>query len=190
MSDKLQIPPEWLKLAGEGDETAFTGLMQRVLPLLEVITGKIVRSPDAVRDILQETMIRIWVNRDKLPELEKPLPWMKRVALNETFTWLSKRAQHNKLFLPLETDIPLQADAADLVSLRETQEILRQAIDELSPQRKMIYQMSRVQGMKSPEIADALNLSHGYVKNALTTALAFLRERLAAAGKLTMSFFL
>jgi RNA polymerase sigma factor (sigma-70 family) len=135
-------------------------------------------------------MIRVWVNRDKLPELEKPLPWLKRVALNETFTWLHQRARHNKLFRPLENDAPLEADAADRVSLHETQEILRQAIEELPPQRKMIYQMSRVQGMKSPEIADALQLSHGYVKNALTAALAFLRERLAAAGKFMSLYFL
>lgn len=188
MSEKINIPSQWLMRAGDGDEAAFTAIMQQLLPLMEVIVGRLVPAPDAVRDILQETMIRIWVHRDKLPVLEKPLPWMKRVALNETFTYLNNRARHNKLFLPLEADAPLEGDTADRISLRETQAILQQAIDTLPPQRKMIYQMSRVQGMKSAEIADALHLSHGYVKNALTAALAAIRERLAEAGKFLLFF--
>lgn len=185
MSDLLKIEPALLQRIAEGEEAAFTILLRRVIPSLEKVVGKVVKSPEATRDILQETFIRIWINRDKLPDIESPLPWMKRVALNETFTWLSRQAAYSQRLTSLDDDIAAATNTApDNISLRETEQMLQQAITRLPKQRRVIYEMSRVHGMKSHEIAEELQLSHGYVKNALTAALASLREWLRNAGKM------
>ena len=46
----------------------------------------------------------------------------------------------------------------------------------MSPQRKLIYQMSREQGLSNDEIATRLNISKRTVENHLTAALAILRK--------------
>ena len=55
-------------------------------------------------------------------------------------------------------------------------------IQSLPRQRKTIYYLNRVEGKTTREIAETLQLSHGYVRNALSAALAVIRERLAASG--------
>jgi RNA polymerase sigma-70 factor (ECF subfamily) len=52
----------------------------------------------------------------------------------------------------------------------------------MPPQRQRIYRMSREQGLKPADIAEALSLSVNTVKNVLVTALKEIRNHLAAAG--------
>lgn len=191
MSGQLSYPDrELLSLVADGDEGAFTRLVREIGPPLEVVVRKIVCSEDAVKEILQEALIRIWLSRDKLPQLEKPLPWFKRVVLNETFTWLNKQSRRNKLFTPLTGDYTMFSPGPEgHVSLKETRDILQMAINQLPAQRRKIFQMNRIQGHKPAEIARQLNLSEGYVKNAVSTALNQLRTSLKAAGKIMISVF-
>ena len=63
-------------------------------------------------------------------------------------------------------------------SLKEAEQILAKAIDQLPQQQKLVYQLSREQGLKHEEIARQLNLSPGTVKNHMIRALKTLREQL------------
>ena len=65
----------------------------------------------------------------------------------------------------------------------ETRELIGKAISQLSPQRKLIFQLHRDDGLRAAEIADRLNLSHSHVRNSLSEALRFIREYLIASGK-------
>ena len=170
----------------EGDEKAFAALITAIAPLHEAIVLKIVHSRDHAREILQESFIRIWLHRDKLPALESPDAWFKRVTLNETFTWLNKNASRAKIFRGLAYEPGIAPSAPDNLSFRETLEVLQEAMEQLPPQRKLIFQLSRTHGLKSQEIADRLNLSNGYVKNTLSAALEYIRRKLEDAGKMTI----
>ena len=59
---------------------------------------------------------------------------------------------------------------------RELQSIISRTVEQMSPQRKLIYQMSREQGLSNDEIATRLNISKRTVENHLTAALAILRK--------------
>lgn len=184
-SESLHNEQELLEQVAVGDETAFAALVKLILPILQAIVQRIVKEEDPTREILQESLLRIWISRDKLPGLEKPLPWLKRVALNETFTWLNKNAHRTKIFADLNHDYPAaESTVFDKLSLNETQKIIEEAIKLLPAQRKRIYTLSRIEGLKPDEIATKLNLSTGYVKNALTAALESLRVHLRKAGKM------
>lgn len=180
---------ELLQRIAEGDEKAFADLLRNIVPYLEGMLLKVVKQEHAVKEIMQETFVRIWLNREKLPSLEKPMPWIKRVALNEAFTWLNKNATRAKILNDLPADAGMPDTVFEQLMLKETQAILQQAISELPPQRKRIYLMSRGQGMKPAQIARELQLSEGYVKNVLTAALDFLRQRLLRAGRFFFSIF-
>lgn len=186
IATKTYQESELLYLVAEGDEKAFASLVGGIVRYLEPLVMKIVRSPESCKEVLQECFIRIWLNRDKLPGLENPPAWFKRVALNETFTWLRKNASTSKLFNEVadDTAVDFTATGLDNLAFRETALLLEKAIAELPPQRKLIFQMNRIEGIKSKEIAEKLNLSNGYVKNALSAALESIRQNLAASGKL------
>jgi RNA polymerase sigma-70 factor (ECF subfamily) len=64
----------------------------------------------------------------------------------------------------------------------ELRRLIQLAVDRLSPQRRLIFSMSREQGMKPAKIAAELDLSISTVKNSLSTALKEIRSYLRDAG--------
>ncbi len=181
---------EYKELIGriaDGDEQAFAHLYYEILPVLHSFLFKMLRSETAVQDVVQEAFIRIWMSRDKLPAVEHPRAWMAKVALNECYRLLRKQARLKEMETVLSGEDPPEPDqTTDRIALAETKRLINSAIEELPERRKLIFKMSREQGLKIPEIAAALDLSPGYVKNALVLALQQLRKRLTEEGRILL----
>ena len=67
---------------------------------------------------------------------------------------------------------------------RELQVLVHEAVESLPPQQKMVYKLSREQGMDRREVAETLHLSQNTVKNHLTLATQFIRSFLLKKGVL------
>ena len=184
-----------LAQVAEGDEAAFAVLFKTVLPGLQAAVRKVVQSEEGMKEVIQEAFIRVWMNRDQLAGLDKPVHWIFRVASNECFTYLRKTALRNKLQDQLaganEREVSFYT-GLDEISLKETKTFIYKAVDQLTPQKRLIYQMSRNEGLKTAEIADKLQLSHSHIRNSLSSSLRFIREYLMSAGKVMalMAIFL
>jgi RNA polymerase sigma-70 factor (ECF subfamily) len=171
----------------DGDEQAFALLYYELLPVLHSFLFKMLKSETAVQDVVQEAFIRIWMSRDKLPAVEHPRAWMAKVALNECYRLLRKQARLKEMETVLSgEDHPEPDQTTDRIALAETKRLINSAVEELPERRKLIFKMSREQGMKIPEIAAVLDLSPGYVKNALVLALQQLRKRLTEEGRILL----
>jgi RNA polymerase sigma factor (sigma-70 family) len=173
-------------LISEGDEMAFKQLYNALLPYLAGSGIKILKSEDAVAEVIQETLVRVWVHREKLRQVNYPRAWIYRVFSNECFRYLKK---YGLLHIPLEAVAEMELDAvvnnAELAySMKETKEIIHHVVTSLSPRQRQIYQLSREQGLKIPEIAAELGLASKYVKKTLMVALHIIRRQLIKAGKL------
>ncbi|WP_123891852.1 RNA polymerase sigma factor [Chitinophaga costaii] len=168
-----------------GDEIAFRALFYSELPWLTAFLNNLTRSVDDTHEIVQETFIRIWISRDKLPDLLEPRAWITRVATNECFTYFNKQARFRKTITLTEQYTFIASHGAeDRLQARETQRLIGEAVNNLPRQRKKIYQLSRENGLKIQEIADQLHCSPSYVKNALSSSLHFIRGYLIRAGKI------
>lgn len=188
---KFHIAKELLISISEGDEVAFRELFYGALPWLTSFIRRMVKSPEGTQEIVQETFIRIWLSRDKLPGLIEPQAWIIRVASNECFTWFHKQAALRKVTDIRDDAVSAAANLAeDRLQVQETLLLIREAVDHLPPQRKKIYQLSREEGLKTQEIADRLQCSPSYVKNTLSAALSYIRGYLTAAGKIIPFLFL
>lgn len=166
-------------LVAEGNEQAFGRLFNLFLPKLYPFIVKFTRSEVAAQEIIQETFIRVWLNRDKLDEIDNPGGWLYKVASNECYSYARKKALNNKFSNDITTATePVQA-AQEEMDLKELSRLIQQAVNKLPAQRKKIFQMSRNQGKTIPEIATELQLSPNTVKNALVTSLRSIREYLS-----------
>jgi RNA polymerase sigma factor (sigma-70 family) len=184
-NSNLNNVPELLSLIAEGNEQAFTQLFKSTAGHLNKYLRKIVKDREALLDVLQETYIKVWLNRDKLKDVSYITAYITKIAAHEAFSYLNK-STHVILRQPSEqsASYPEINDIEEKMTYKETYILVQQAINELPSQRKLIYQMSRLDGLKSPEIAAKLQLSTGYVRNALSAAQQAIREKLAEAGKL------
>jgi len=178
------------RLVAEGNEQAFTSLFNLFLPRLYPFIIKLTRSEGEAQEIIQETFIKLWLNRDKLADMENPGGWLFRVASNRSYDYLRAQALNNKFFRPIaaEHDTPHAPDGG--LDAKELQRLIGEAIQTLPAQRKKIYLMSREQGKTIPEIAAVLNISPHTVKNTLVTSLKHIREYLARHGVIYLIFSL
>jgi RNA polymerase sigma-70 factor (family 1) len=169
----------------EHDETAFRQLFHLYYQQLYPLILKVTRAQNVTEDILQETFLKLWISRDRLPEIENPRAWIMRIAYFQAFTFLRKKATHQKAVDKLSGRADterLRSDVEEAVSFRNLQALVRRAVQQLPPQQKKVYLLSREQGLKTREIAVKMNLSEQSVKNTLVRALKFVREEVEKGG--------
>ncbi len=171
----------------EGDEDAFNAIYQHFMQLLSGAILQLVKYEPDVAEVLQEAFVRVWLNRDKIPGIENPGGWVRRIIINECYRLLKKnnlRYQLHSVQAGMQNEATSASHAEHRLMLDETQKIIQAALSELSPRQFTIYRLSREQGKHSPEIAQLLGLSPDYVKKTLATALQKIRKKLLDAGKL------
>ncbi|WP_157760596.1 RNA polymerase sigma factor [Chitinophaga caeni] len=178
-------------LIAEGSEHAFKQLYAILLPSLTAFSFKILKSEEAVKEVLQEALVRFWLHRDKLPGISQPKSWLFRIVANECYRYLRKNGLQLRLqqWLSSREAAPVSETEATM-SFRETQQLIQQAVAGLSSRQREIYRLSREQGLKIPEIAAELNLSSNYVKKTLVLSLQKIRRKLERAGKLLVFLLL
>lgn len=173
---------ELLLRIAEGDEQAFTTLFMTWATPLAATAMKILRNEYARQEVVQEVFIKVWLNRDKLDKVENLGAWLRKVTTNQCLLTLQKYAANEKRLADLQKiQDPQSHDDPRPLEFKETKRLVHEAIASLPQQRRMIYQLNRVDGKTTKEIAEELQLSHGYVRNALSAALATIREKLAGA---------
>jgi RNA polymerase sigma-70 factor (ECF subfamily) len=74
-------------------------------------------------------------------------------------------------------------DPEQLLLLKDTEGHIQRAVDQLPPQQKSVYMLSRLQHLSYEEIAGQLNLSPNTVRNHLVKALAAIRISLGHPEK-------
>jgi RNA polymerase sigma-70 factor (ECF subfamily) len=116
--------------------------------------------------------------------------WLYRLTENKVIDFLRKTAADSKLKNIVWNNLQESKDEAEeYFQVREYNEIIQKAINELPPQRKLIYQLNREGGLNYQQIADELQLSRHTVKNQLFTAVQSIRKYISRNVKLFSTFF-
>jgi RNA polymerase sigma-70 factor (ECF subfamily) len=138
-----------------------------------------VKDAHAAEEITQEIFIKIWVCRDLLEHVDNFEGYLFTIARNKTLNHLRKAAYDMRLMKELMGYMrEAHNDVEESIQLRDYNKILNEGIARLPPQRRLVYELSRTQGLNHDEIASQLNISKNTVKNHLVTTLTFLRQHL------------
>ena len=182
--DTQHTDERWLfRQIAEGDETAFESIYRSYVPQLAAFLKRFSVSDREVDEIIQETFLRVWLQRDKLPGVEFPKAWVFRITSNIIFNYLKRSVTEEKAKHMIGGNAKLEHnDTEETLHLHQLMSAIARAVENLSPQRKRVYEMSRRDGLTIPEIAEKLGLSNNTVKNTLTSSLQFIREFLQQHG--------
>ncbi|WP_316843308.1 RNA polymerase sigma-70 factor [Pedobacter psychrodurus] len=170
------------KIVG-GDEHAFSVLFFKYLPVLQIFATKFTKSDNAAEEIIQDAFLRVWLNRDKLADVDNVKAYLYKYVSNECLSFLRKKLKESRV-VDAFTAKQQNSDnnTLETINLNEVTKIIAVAVDKLPDQRKNIYQLSRRDGKSIPEIAEILNISPNTVKNALVIALKSIRIHLDQHG--------
>jgi len=158
-----------------GDERAFTELFHTYTPKLLPFLIKLTRNEHLAQEMIQETFLRLWMNRAELIKVNQPAAWIYRIASNVSITWL--RTQGNRLKLLQKMEFPTTADSInEQIDSKELELIISRTVCLLPERRQQMYRLSREQGLTHQQIAEQLNLSLSTVKNQIGISLKFIHE--------------
>jgi RNA polymerase sigma-70 factor (family 1) len=143
----------------------------------------IVKSEFTAEEITQEIFIKLWLCQDKLQEINNLDGFIFKVVRNHALNYLRKAASNDRLLKEiLNAVIPEQNNIDDKLITADYQLLMQEALNKLSPQRRLVYELSRNKGLNYEEIADQLNLSRNTVKNHIVSALKHIRGHLHENG--------
>ncbi|SHF13311.1 RNA polymerase sigma-70 factor, ECF subfamily [Pedobacter caeni] len=175
----LQTDAELLGEMAAGTTSAFEELMRRHEPRIFQFALKIVKSPELAQEISQDVFLKIWEKRASLNAIESLPAWLFSLAKNQSLNSLreiARRYAHEEKYAAAQEE---SLDGEAEVQYNDLKRIAAALIDQLSPQRRVIYRMKVEQGLTTVEIAAKLNLSPSTVRSQLAKSYQLLRANVS-----------
>ena len=171
-------------LAGNLDD--YSKLVDAYQLLAEQWAFRQVRNISDAEEIAQEAFVEAYFRLDTLRHAEKFGGWLRRIVVNTAVSWLRRR----KATVHLDEIANISGDGElyerfnrheaptphDLLERQEQEELLRMAIDAISPTHRNIIRMFYYDDHSYKEIAASLRTTEAAVKSMLHRARRRLKE--------------
>ena len=181
---------ELVRKIRNGDRNAFAGLFRSYYSELCVFIQRYINQPATCENLIQDLFLYLWMHRNQWEPKGTVKAYLFKAAQNRAYDYL----RHQKVerisleHYKIERDIEWE-ECSSGQHHQETQheqkvdyELLvavENAVNKLPVRMKLIFSLSRDDGLSYPEIAEVLNLSVKTVETQMGRALKSLREQLA-----------
>ena len=159
-----------IKLALAGQAECFTALMDRhVNPVRRCIRSMVENTTDA-EDLLQEVLLKVWLNLSTFRSEASFRTWMTRIALNEALQ-LHRRERRGRLCQPLRDfdAFPSQSESPHQCLVRtEVTQAVRSAVARLPAKYSRVLILRDLDQLSARETAQCLKSSIPAVKTRLS----------------------
>jgi RNA polymerase sigma-70 factor (family 1) len=179
-----------------GQRSAFEALYHRYKQPVYANIRKMVPDPDAAEDLLQETFIALWENRQAIDPAKGAGGWLFVVSYNKAASYLKKKLREAAILEP-ETDLAeltVADELADEELYTNQLALVEEAVAHLPARKQAVFRLCRFEGKSAEEVAAATGISVASVKDYLKQSTRFIREyvqtghspALAVAGLLVL----
>lgn len=168
-----------------GDEAAFRRLFEEHWDNIYGVAFAFTKSAVIAEEMVQDVFVKIWINRQCLSGIKKFSDYLFIVARNHILSKLRKKiheepfSDHLKNYFREASNLPDQQ-----LLCKEAEHLIGRAIERLPSQQRLIYCLSRQEGLNQEEIAVKLNISKNTVKSHMSKALLFIRNYLQMHGEM------
>jgi RNA polymerase sigma-70 factor (family 1) len=173
-----------------GDEGAFRILYDQHYNKIYNFIFSFIKQRELTEEILQETFLAIWVQRENL-NTEMPVePLLFTISRRKVLDSFRKITSTDVLKQQLMSSLTeLNNETEETVLYNDLLHFTNEAIESLPSQQKAVFKLSRIDGLSYDEIAEKLNLSKNTVRNHLVAALKTLRIHFDNQGILYLFLF-
>lgn len=160
------------------DKAAMQLLFQRYYSLVCTRIHKIIKDKARVEDVAQEVFIKIWEKRQDLNIQISFEGYIQKMAFNEAISYIRKHKKHLYEEEPTPQHFAPVVSSEQQLLQNELQDKITQAINLLPNRCRLIFQLSRFEGLSYREIAEKLDISVKTVENQMGKALRILRQQI------------
>jgi len=161
----------------EGDVAAFNALFRRYGPRLRRFLGRLTRRHHLIDEVLNDTMLAIWLKAGTFDMRSKVSTWVFGIALRRGLKAVERSTRLTALDLEeTQTSSPGPEEHASRKELRAR---LDRALKALSPEHRAVVELSYFEGHSYREIASMVGCPADTVKTRMFHARRRLRALLA-----------
>ena len=160
-----------------GDESAFKTVFDTWFKKLYYFSFRYLKNREYAEEIVQETMLQLWLTREKLDDQYPISPYLytiaRRLSLNSLRQIATSKSASEHHYANLKETVNTTEEALGLAELKR---ITEEALLLMPKQQQQVYRMSRNEGLSLDEIAAILGIAKNTVKKHLSEALKSIRK--------------
>ena len=169
----------WVERIGQRDEEAFRALFDAYYEQLVVFARLHLPTLEIAEEVVQDVLLSIW-RRGSNWRLHGSLrPYLYGAVRRRCADYTRRSHPTNLHQLEAAETYPSKESTEEALRERELRHALQYALEAMPERRRLVFILSRYQGLTYSEIAAVLGISVGTVEVQIVRALKFLRERLA-----------
>jgi RNA polymerase sigma-70 factor (ECF subfamily) len=170
----------------KGDEAAFKVIYNKYVPRLFYFVREYIPQSDIAENIIQDTLLTLWDKKASLADTTNLAAYLFTVAKNNCLYKLRDLKYSKKLYDSSDLgtlELKANLDALDsldtsALTFQEIEQIIEDTLEQLPPQCRVVFQLSRFEDKKYKEIAEELNISVKAVEGHISKALKKFRTNL------------
>lgn len=174
-SEQTYSEQELLLQLREGNEKAFTEIYYLYWKLMFYVASNKLNSPHDAEEVVQEVFADLWRRRDAV-RIDVSLKAFLAAAVKfQVYTLIAKRHRESEKKVVLEGASESPALPDEQLHLKALSEQFYDLTQQLPEKCRLVYRLSREEGLSNREIAGKLDISEKTVESQMTKALKKLR---------------
>jgi RNA polymerase sigma-70 factor (ECF subfamily) len=178
MSEETNKKQNQVKAFSLEDKNAFRAIFLNYFPRVKGFISHLIKNEAVAEDLSQEIFINLWECRESLSCIRSFDAYIYRMAKNAVLNHVKRDSYHEE-YIRHELFKPEEFTIEEEIFAREIQLLVELTVSKMPEQRKRIYTMSRIEGIKNEEIAGRLNITRKTVENHLNAALKDIKKSIS-----------
>lgn len=176
----------------QGDLKVFETVFKENYPSLCRTARRYLIDKSAAEEVVQEMFLKMWEKRDSLVITSSLPAYLNKAVCNHAINYLKyeKKTLRFQDYVGFETEESQLVAADDVMAHNDLEKKVSILMKALPEKRRMIFEMSRFEGLKNAQIAQQLGISLKTVEYHMAAALDFLRKKLADYLPVIISFLM
>lgn len=154
----------------EGDEFAFIGLYNRFKNPVFAFCLKMLGDREQAEDVMQETFLRVYENRDRLMKTSSFKSWLFTIARNQCLNTIRKSGRTVMMYPAAKNSLVSPDTPVSHMEKSEQVEYVTELLARLKPDYREVIILREYQNLSYQEIAAATRSSLSAVKSRLFKA--------------------
>jgi RNA polymerase sigma-70 factor (ECF subfamily) len=180
---------ELINRLADNDEFAFAEIYGRYAEKLAGYAASKLYSLEDAQDVIHDIFVKLWTDRKELNVSSNLKTYLFTIARYRIIDKIRKNITREDYAVMLQSLAQAyEPNIEQKIAVKELERTIEQSLEELSPNVKRVYRLSREEHLSIMEIAQMLGLSEQTVKNQLSAALKHLRQ--SVVGLSSQAFLL
>lgn len=170
-----------------GCQTAFRQIYTLYSGRIYLNIRKMVKSEQDAAELLQEVFIKVWDKRELIDPEQSFRSYLFQIAKYTVYNFIRKNNLEKQIQAYLsQHNTQLYSHVEEQLDEKQDEQWLSRTIEQLPPQRRLIYKLCKIEGKSYAEVSTLLRISTSTINDHIVKATKYIKERHGVLDKSTL----